>query len=213
VPWGRNSGNYDGDGEPKPGLWLRFQNLIVKPDDSPSAKDETDNRTVEELEAENARSTDKERAIGLIAAPVAALIGIIISGNQIDNAINHNQSTSEYHDLLWVLVAMSVLMLVTALLRKRMFFGMVTALYGLGVFNLRYWGFGVPFVLIGAYFLVRSYRLTQALKVANGDPTAARRGRTRPEGTLPRPSKRYTPPTAPAKRPAKPKPDKEQKAG
>jgi hypothetical protein len=214
VPWGRNSGNSNGGDGPKASLWLRFQNAVVKPDESGSSTKEPDNRTIEELEAENLRANDKERAIGLIAAPLAALIGIVISGDQIDNAINHNQSTAIYHDLLWVLVLMSVLMLVTAMLRKRMFLGMVTALYGLAVFNLKYWGFGVPFVLVGAYFLVRSYRLSQALKIANGDGTGAqRRPGARPEGSLPRPNKRYTPPTAPAKRPAKPKPDNEQKAG
>jgi hypothetical protein len=214
VPWGRNSADSSGNDAPKASLWLRFQNLIVKPDESGPSSKESDNRTVEELEAENLRASDKERALGLIAAPIAALIGIIIAGNQIDNAINHNQSTAVYHDLLWILVLMSVLMLVTAWLRKRMFLGMVTALYGLAVFNLKYWGFGVPFVMIGAYLLVRSYRLSQALKLANGDGTGrSRRAGGRPEGSLPRPNKRYTPPTAPAKRSSKPKPDNEQKAG
>jgi len=34
-------------------------------------------------------------------------------------------------------------MLVSAMLRKRVFLGIVTALYGLAIFNLHYWGFGV----------------------------------------------------------------------
>ena len=45
---------------------------------------------------------------------------------------------------------------------------MLTALYGLAVFNLHWWGFGVPFVLVGAWYLVRAYRAQRALKEATG---------------------------------------------
>ena len=41
---------------------------------------------------------------------------------------------------------------------------MVMALYGLAVFNLHYWGFGVPFILAGAWLLVRAYRLQRDLQ-------------------------------------------------
>ena len=67
--------------------------------------------------------------------------------------------------------------LVASLLRKRLFQGITMALYGLAVFNLRFWGFGVPFLLAGAWYLVRAYRLQQALKRAE----AAERARP-PEG-------------------------------
>ena len=46
------------------------------------------------------------------------------------------------------------------------------ALYGLAVFNLHYWGFGVPFILVGAWLLVRAYRLQRDLREATGDAPA-----------------------------------------
>ena len=51
-----------------------------------------------------------------------------------------------------------------ALWRKRLYLGIVTAMYGLAIFNLHYWGFGVPFVMVGAWYLVRAYRLHRNLK-------------------------------------------------
>jgi hypothetical protein len=226
MPWGRKSDLSDDD-EPRPGLWLRFQNAIVKPDDAAAdakAKAKADERTVEEIEAELAVANDKERAIGLVAAPLAALIAVIIITALIDHdpsarlsngGVNAaHVSVSLYHTLLFVLGGMAVLMLVTSLLRKRLFMGIVMALYGLAVFNLHYWGFGVPFVFGGAWYLVRAYRLQQALKLATGDPgrsAAKRRDATAPRTSLPRPNKRYTPRTAPVRRSSKPKP--EQQAG
>ena len=44
--------------------------------------------------------------------------------------------------------------------------GIALCLYGLAVFNLHYWGFGVPFLMAGAWYLVRAYRLQQELKRA-----------------------------------------------
>ena len=83
--------------------------------------------------------------------------------------------------------------------------GIVLALFGLGIFNLHYWGFGVPFIMAGAWLLVRAYRLQQKLKLAGGE---SRRRATIPPpsrlpsagGVLPRPNKRYTPPTEKRKR-------------
>ena len=66
-------------------------------------------------------------------------------------------------------------------MRKRLFHGIAMALFGLAVFNLHYWGFGVPFFLVGAWYLVRAYRLEQALKRAQA--AAARRQRTAPVPT------------------------------
>ena len=60
-------------------------------------------------------------------------------------------------------------MLAFAWFRKRLYLGMVIALYGLAVFNLHYWGFGIPFVMAGAWLLVRAYRLQRDLRVATGD--------------------------------------------
>ena len=182
---------------PRPSLWLRFQNAIVKPDteESASAKAAEETETVEELRAEVARANDKERAIGLAAAPVSAILGLIISSASIDYAQTHHQSVSVYDELTFVMLGMSALMLVTAMLRKRLFLGIVMALYGLAVFNLHYWGFGVPFLLGGSWYLVRSYRLSQRLKLATMDGTSPRKASSTAVPARPRPSKRYTPPT------------------
>ena len=79
-----------------------------------------------------------------------------------------------YDELTYVILGMAVLILVSSLLRKRLFQGITLALYGLAVFNLRFWGFGVPFLLAGAWYLVRAYRLQQALKRAEARPAAPR---------------------------------------
>ena len=153
--------------------WERFKYTIVRPDDeADDKKNAPDDRSVEELEATIARSDDKERAIGLVAAPLAALIGIIISSASIDYARNHHQSTTVYVELTYMILLMAVLILVTSLLRKRLFQGITLAIYGLGVVNLHYWGFGIPFLIAGAWYLVRAYRLQQALKRAEGGGTS-----------------------------------------
>jgi Ca2+/Na+ antiporter len=170
---------------------------IVQPGTEPDRSIGADERSVEELEGAIARSDDKERAIGLVAAPLAAIVGIVVGSATIDHAKSIHQSVTIYNELTYLLLGLSVLILVTSLLRKRMFQGMTMALYGLAVFNLRFWGFGVPFVMAGAWYLVRSYRLQQALKRAEADaPSQPRRNGTRPaNGSRPRSNKRYTPPT------------------
>ncbi len=80
-----------------------------------------------------------------------------------------------------------------------MFLGIALALYGLAVFNLHYWGFGVPFLLAGAWYLVRAYRLSQELKRVGGSRRVAVERSEPPgqpwrAGPRPRPNKRYTPP-------------------
>jgi hypothetical protein len=178
-------------------LWQRLRYTLVVPDDDGDSARKVPEETlsVAELEASIARADDKERAIGLTAAPVAALIAFLVAGSQISHATSLHQSTSTYETLLVVLAVMSVLMLVMSLLRKRLFLGIVMAMYGLGIFNLRYWGFGVPFIMAGAWYLVRAYRLQQRLKVATGEEQPPR-GRTRANGSAsgrPQANKRYTP--------------------
>jgi hypothetical protein len=211
-----NSDSDDSDGEspPKLSLWERVRYTMVKPDDdASSSKAAEPAQSIEELEATIARADDKERNIGLIAAPIGALVGIINSGSLIDHAKALHQSTSVYQNLTFVLMGLAALILVAAWLRKRLFLGITLALFGLDLFNLHGYGYAIPFLMAGAWYLVRSYRLSQALKLAVGDGTRSRPRSAPPRGSLPRPNKRYTPPTAPAKRPSKPKPDNEQKAG
>ena len=169
------------------------------PTTSPTAAKQQEIRPVDEIEAEIRRSNDKERAIGLVAAPVAAIIGLVISSASINYAKTHNQSVSVYDKLTYVLLGLAVLVLVTSLLRKRLFQGITLALFGLAIFQLHYtyFGFAAPFLLAGAWYLVRAYRLQQELKRAE----AAGPGAPRPKpsagsnGTRPRRNKRYTPPS------------------
>jgi len=204
----------EGDPIPKPSLWMRFQTAIVKPDDpdSPRRKAEEPEQSVEELEAAIARADDKERNIGLIAAPIGAIVGLLVTANLINHAKSLDQSTSVYQTLTFVLLGMSVLILAMAWFRKRLFLGIVLAMFGLAIFNLRFWGFGIPFLLAGAWLLVRAYRLQKKLRLAGGGskstygppnsrlPSAG--------GVLPRPNKRYTPPTEKMKRSSRAKPQR-----
>lgn len=184
----------------------RMSRLFLKPVDpdraapaGPAAEP-----SIEELEDTNRWANDKERAIGLIAAPVGALVAFLVIHADIDNdpaQYLKNGTTNPaytsvavYHEVLVVLLALCVLLMVAAWFRKRLFMGVLTALYGLAVFNLHWWGFGVPFVLVGAWYLVRAYRAQRDLKEARagaGTPGAS---------AAPTASKRYTPPTARPKR-------------
>ena len=84
---------------------------------------------------------------------------------------------SLYVELGAVTLALALLMLVPAWFRKRLLLGIAMALYGLSIFNLHYWGFGFPFILVGAWYLVRAYRLSEKLKHAKAEqPGAAGRG-------------------------------------
>jgi hypothetical protein len=208
MPGSRNSDDFEG-APPKLSLWERLRYTMVRPDDDANSNGKAAEpaQSVEELEYEIAVADDKERNIGFVAAPVGALVGLLISGDLISHAKSLHQSTAVYEDLTYVLLGMAVLMLVTAWLRKRLFLGITTALLGLAIFNLHYWGFGVPFVMVGAWYLVRAYRLQQKLKLAGGGTSKPygppSRGRLPSAGgVLPRPNKRYTPPTEKRRRPA-----------
>ena len=208
----------------------RLRNLVLKPAEAATdstAKGSHGPATLEELEAEVRSANDKERFIGLVAAPLAAAIGILVISALIVNdppaRLKDGQidtlhvSLSLYHDLGGVILALSVLMLVTAMWRKRLYLGIVTALYGLAIFNLHYWGFGVPFILFSAWLLVRAYRLQRDLREATeGSPSrtgAQRRGRgATPRRSSAKANSRYTPPTGARKRSSAPKPGKKQQA-
>lgn len=209
-------------GDDKPRLGERVRSSIVKPvepDSAAKAKASDKPPTVSELEASVKSADDKERLIGLIAAPVSAAIGLLVTDALVANDptaklknghVNPaHVNPSVYHSLTLVLVALSVVMLVTALLRKRLYLGIVMALFGLAIFNLRYWGFGIPFVLAGAWYIVRAYRLQRDLREATGEApgrgagrrnNAASGRRSGSSANSPSANKRYTPRTAPPKR-------------
>jgi hypothetical protein len=205
----------EGDDQPKMTFFERLRYTMVKPDDDGNVKAEEPQLSREELEATIARANDKERNIGLVAAPVGAIVALFISADLIHHAQQTGQSTSTYQTLTFVLLGMAALILVASWLRKRLILGIVMALFGLGIFNLRYWGFGVPFLLAGSWYLVRAWRLNSKLKLAGG---GSRRSYGPPNsqvspnrlpsagGVLPRPNKRYTPPTEKVKRSSRSKP-------
>ncbi|MGO9028941.1 MAG: hypothetical protein ACLQOZ_09990 [Acidimicrobiales bacterium] len=170
----------------------------VGPDAKPAPPEPT---TVEELEQAVARADDKERLVGLIMAPLAAGIGLLVTGSLINNdpkallangAVNlKHVNPSLYLEFGGISFALALVMLGMAWYRKRLYLGIAMALYGLSIFNLHFWGFGIPFILAGAWYLVRAYRLQQKLKVAKAGGGGSGAGQP---GTG-RPNKRYTPPT------------------
>ncbi|MFZ0170834.1 MAG: hypothetical protein WAL04_04035 [Acidimicrobiales bacterium] len=186
-------------------LGIRLRRAIMKPVESdavPNAAVAHEAPAVEQLEAAVRSANDKERLIGLLAAPLAAAIGFLVISALIVNdpatllksgQINKlHVAVSVYYELGGVLLALSVLILATAMLRKRLLLGIVMALYGLAVFNLHYWGFGIPFIMGGAWLLVRSYRLQRDLREATAG--GALGGATSRTSVTRAANKRYTPP-------------------
>jgi hypothetical protein len=185
--------------------WERLKYAMVRPDDEEPAHSSAaaGDRPADEVRAVIRRADDRERAVGLIAAPVSAAVSFIVITALIDrNSVvgaKHFTPASTYHELLLVLLGLGVLMLVTAMLRKRLFMALGMALYGIALFQLGWLGFAVPFVLAGAWYLVRSYRLQQELRRAEADdvgPVRAKARASATNGARPRQSKRYTPPAA-----------------
>jgi len=185
----------------KPTLSERFTRLVVRADTTEPAADEGPT-TVEELEQAIARADDKERLIGLIAAPLAGAIGLLVAQSQAAHG-STKAASSTSQVLALSLLVLAAAMLASAWFRKRLYVGITMALYGLSIFNLHYWGFGVPYLLFGSWYLVRAYRLQQKLKLAQQDDPTGGTGGTRPARRA-EPNKRYTPPTPGAPRRTKP---------
>jgi hypothetical protein len=195
MPASQDFDDSEDERTPKMSFLQRLRYSMVVPDDT--EKESGPPQSGEEIQAEIDTITERERAIGLLIAPLAAVVAIFISQASISYAKDHNQSYSIYTELTYVLLGMSVLILVTTLLRKRLYLGIITALFGLGVFNLHYWGFGFPFIMVGAYYLVRAYRMQQNLRRTTGGRQVPPRPGSKPPPVGPRPrrNKRYTPPT------------------
>ncbi len=203
-------------------LGERLRGAVLKPadPDSPSKGAAADDpQSAEELEQAIKHADDKERLVGLLAAPFAAIIGIIIHNDLITRdhivAIRHGQlvyqtNPNNYHEILLVLLVLSVLMVVTAWFRKRLFLGVVLVLYGVTVFSLKhYFGFAIPYVLAAAWLLVRSFRLQRQLREATAGGPGTPRTRGTGGGSAPRPgsNRRYTPPSNQPRRSSLRKPD------
>jgi hypothetical protein len=225
MPGSDTSDEYEDDAPARTSVWDRVKRATLKPEDPAKVAARAaanDSATVEEIEAEAKTMTDRERLVGLIGAPIGSAVTFVI----VADLVNHDPTgtkhvpLSTYHDLLLVVLALAAVMVVTALFRKRTYCGAATAFFGLAIFNLHYWGFGLPFIAGGAWLLSHSYRINQRLKLARGDgrrPGSVRGGGGGAGGGRPSPNKRYTPPTAP-KRTSRSKPGDddrtdEQKAG
>jgi hypothetical protein len=178
----------------KPALRDRLSAAFLKPPKLEEGAEPAPDPTLEELRIRDRFATDKERVIGLLMAPIAALIGILIVGD----LMAHNPkapspqhvSPSLYRWVTLVMIALAIGMLAAAWFRKRLYLGIAMALFGLTIFNLHYWGFGVPFLLIGAWYLVQAYRSHRDLRDAEAESPEARQRRA---ATTPSASKRYTP--------------------
>ena len=227
---GREPNSWGGGTSP-PSLAQRLRKAILKPPKpgeegsgqgatAPSAP-----RSVEQIEETVRKIDDKERIIGLLAAPIAAAIALMVTAALIANdppahlksgQVNPKHvSLTLYHDLTYVLLGLAVAILAAAWFRKRLFLGIVVALYGLALFNLRYWGFGVPFLLVGAWYLVRAFRAQRGLRDATGTSwgsgSSPRRSGRGPSG--PKANKRYTPPSSSPKRRLPPASGPEKRVG
>jgi len=185
----------------KPTLSERFTRAVIKADSRERPADEGP-QSVEELEEAVARMDDRERLIGLAAAPLAGVVAIIVVSTY--GSKGGKPVSSVDSSLALALFALALIALACAWFRKRLYLGIALALYGLSIFNLHYWGFGVPFLLIGSWYLVRAYRFQQKLKVAKEEGVTGSGSGTGGTARRAQPNKRYTPPvTGPAK-PAKP---------
>jgi hypothetical protein len=150
------------------------------------------------------RADDKERAVGLLAAPVSGAITVLVTSALISNdppaPRPHHVPVAVYHELEIALLVLSLAMVVLALWRHRLLLGVVMALFGLALFNMHYWGFGIPYLIAGSWYLVRSYRMQREWREENGEagPRGGRpaTGPSGPRSAKPGASGRYTPPTA-----------------
>jgi hypothetical protein len=185
------------DGNDKQSFSDRVRGALLK-SEAAQATSGAAPQSLDALMHESKYATDKERLIGLIAAPFAAAIGFLITSALISHdpaaPSRLHVSVSLYHEVLIALLVLSVAMEVTAWFRKRLYLGIALALFGLTVFNLHYWGFGVPFLLFGAWMLVRAYRLQRSANEATSTESG---DLDRPgDAGRPRQNRRYTPPTS-----------------
>jgi len=179
--------------------WLR-RSTLKDPDAPPPARPAAP-ATLEEARAAARSADDKERLTGLLAAPFAAAIGLITTSTLIANdppALLANGTINKlhvaigvYHELLIALLGLALAMIVGAWFRKRLVLSISMALYGLALFNMHYWGFGIPYLLAGSWLLVRSYRAQRDLRAA---VTHLGGGARSPLSSRPTGNKRYTPP-------------------
>ena len=186
------------------GDWMR--RTFLKPEDPAATAEKKQVAAplpLDELEATIKRADDKERGIGLIAGPIGAAIGFMVvhtlvandppqylKGGVLDKLY---VNPSLYDEALLVFLGLALLIVVFSLLRKRLLIGLATALYGVSIFNFHYWGFGIPFAICGAWYIVRAYRLHRDYRLATGDLPSGAGARANNGASARVANKRYTP--------------------
>ena len=110
------------------------------------------------------RADDRERLAGVVAAPLAALLDFVVVGVLAarDRIAHLGVPATRYEELEVVLLVLTAGILASAVLRRRVLLGAALGLQGLALFDLRFWGFAVPFVAAGAWLLARAYRSREA---------------------------------------------------
>ena len=108
----------------KPSLGERLSGAVLKPanPDSPTATPPRSPRRSRTLEHAVRYADDTERLIGLVAAPLSAVIALVVVSNQITHDAKH---TSTYHGLELMFLVMALLVMAAAWYRKRLFMGIV----------------------------------------------------------------------------------------
>ena len=213
-------------------LGERLRGALLKPVDpatatAPAPKPKP---SVPDLEAEVRSADDKERLVGLLAAPFAAGIAIIVSADLIthdpaarlaNGLVNPKHvNPSVYHTLEVVLLVLAVAMLASAWFRKRLLPRHRHGPVRLGRVQPALLGLRDPLHPRGR--LAHGALLPPVARPARGDRRRSPAARATPAvssrrgaGTLRRgANKRYTPPPKPpTKRPGRSKPEGEQRAG
>src|SRR5579884_2757924 len=116
-------------------LGERLRSAFLKPEPPPDPAGKGAKPSIDELRTTAKSMDDKERLVGLFAAPCAAAIGFLVIAALVANdpaaklPNGHpnrlHVSVALYHEVFVVLLVMALAMLGTALLRKRMFLGIV----------------------------------------------------------------------------------------
>src|SRR5579875_1364728 len=153
----------------------RVKAMLLKPEaPGPSRPGATVSHSDAALRELARRADDRERLVGFVAAPLAALVAMMVvaalaagdpPARLRDGGLDRlHVSLSLYYGLEAVLFLLSLAVLLAAMWRKRTGMAVAMALYGLALFNLGYWGFAVPYVFAGSWLLVRSYRYQRELR-------------------------------------------------
>lgn len=209
----------------RPTFGARMRDGMLKPKPQPTAgpsgkaptkSDPYPDKSSAELKHWMKYLDDQERLFTLIAAPLATILGItsLVVSLRDNPAVGHKGHVAPEEIIILgaVVIALSVVVLVSALLRRRSFavfalffvgFGLETGLSVLGV---------IPFWGLGGWMFWRSSRMQRALTTrgdhprqqarrgsqsrgsARSAPSGGRRKKKEPEPKGPARNKRYTPP-------------------